>query len=861
MEYPAFFQTVTEHPGAYPYQTALSAGPWPTLLDIPTGLGKTAAIVVAWMWRRLHDEPDTGRRLIYCLPMRVLVDQVFGEAERWCQRASEAFSSRGKTAPTVHLLMGGNVDLSWDKRPESDVILVGTQDMLLSRALCRGYAMSRYRWPMHFALLNNDCMWVFDETQVMGVGVETSAQLDGLRRALGTHGPRHSLWMSATLGQAQLDTIDHARPKGGWPCHQLAAADHAQESVKRRTQAQKAIAKLPGASLSRDHKKTYDKDLAAQVVEAHQRRGGLTLVVLNRVDRAQALYHQLVRTGLSDDQVTLIHSRFRRSDRAHHEAALDRNRTDDRVVVATQVVEAGVDISARTLFSELCPWPALVQRIGRCNRYGEQEDAKVWWIDITSTGKDDFPLPYQAEELERARQLLGRLSERGGDAGPDALRAIDYQPPDIVRPVLRRYDLLDLFDTTPDLCGNDVDIGRYIRDDQDLDCRVFWRDLGGEKPRADLAPARPEELCAVSLRAIRDFVSKLASKRKAAAPTKSDALKPWVWDGLDGAWQPLDGHPHPGLVILLDPAAGGYDPALGWTGEVAPKQPLALAPPTSASDDDRSSESLSGDPDTATGVWVPLTEHLGHVEAEAGALSDDLALDTWREVAAVAGRWHDVGKAHDAFQSALLDPVKDNPQAQPTTDDLWAKSAHKKRPAKPQRPQFRHELASALAWLTWAEANATAAPQGDQSATDAADLPSSSVAADLPEPPLSAQHRVGLIAYLVAAHHGKVRLSLRPVPNELAPPGRLYARGVWHGDELPAVPMPDGTTLPVLQLDLSCLEAGPGSWLERTLALRDHPALGPFRLALLETIVRVADWRASSKEQSHGYDQDQEPTE
>src|SRR5437762_12957048 len=29
--------------------------------------------------------------------------------------------------------------------------------------------MSRYRWPMHFGSLNNDCLWVMDETQLMGV--------------------------------------------------------------------------------------------------------------------------------------------------------------------------------------------------------------------------------------------------------------------------------------------------------------------------------------------------------------------------------------------------------------------------------------------------------------------------------------------------------------------------------------------------------------------------------------------------------------------------------------------------------------------------------------------------------------------
>src|SRR5207237_3567239 len=40
---------------------------------------------------------------------------------------------------------------------------------LWDAAINRGYGMSRYRWPMHFGSLNNDCLWVMDETQLMGV--------------------------------------------------------------------------------------------------------------------------------------------------------------------------------------------------------------------------------------------------------------------------------------------------------------------------------------------------------------------------------------------------------------------------------------------------------------------------------------------------------------------------------------------------------------------------------------------------------------------------------------------------------------------------------------------------------------------
>lgn len=41
--------------------------------------------------------------------------------------------------------------------------------------------------------------------------------------------------------------------------------------------------------------------------------------------------------------------------------------------------------------------------------------------------------------------------------------------------------------------------------------------------------------------------------------------------------------------------------------------------------------------------------------------------------------------------------------------------------------------------------------------------------------------------------------------------------------------------------------AGPGSWTEQAQVLRDREDLGPFRLAYLETLVRVADWRSSAR--------------
>src|SRR5258705_155961 len=187
-----FFRTATGGREPYPYQERFAeADQLPHLLRAPTGAGKTATAVLGWLWRLVSKKSDTPRRLVYCLPMRVLVEQSFREAKKWIEHL--------KLDIAVHLLMGGVEAEEWYLEPEKPAVLIGTQDMLLSRALNRGFAATRFHWPIDFGLLNNDCLWVFDEPQLMANGVSTSAQLAGLRQALDTFGQCPSVWMSATL--------------------------------------------------------------------------------------------------------------------------------------------------------------------------------------------------------------------------------------------------------------------------------------------------------------------------------------------------------------------------------------------------------------------------------------------------------------------------------------------------------------------------------------------------------------------------------------------------------------------------------------------------------------------------------------
>jgi CRISPR-associated endonuclease/helicase Cas3 len=261
----------------------------------------------------------------------------------------------------VHVLMGGAIAKDWDDAPEREVIIIGTQDQLLSRALNRGYAMSRFRWPIHFGWLNNDCVWVMDEVQLMGSGLSTSAQLHALRERFGTFGPCHTMWMSATLARGLLDTVD-LRP--------IALRHQGLGAADRKALSTRLKAKKPLERLDTDPKKPAAT--AKQLLALHK-AGTLTLVVVNRVARARELA-QALRKSAVEVEVELIHSRFRPYERgAAQRKALEPGWSG--ILVATQAIEAGVDIDARILVSDLASWPSLVQRFGRCNRAGARKDA------------------------------------------------------------------------------------------------------------------------------------------------------------------------------------------------------------------------------------------------------------------------------------------------------------------------------------------------------------------------------------------------------------------------------------------------------------------------------------------------------
>ncbi len=884
-DFEKWFKTLCEHPSPRDWQVDLASGDRPTsqLIRIPTGLGKTEGVLATWSFHRLmRGDKGWPRRLVWCLPMRVLVEQTFQSALEIASKINRELA--GPEQVSVHQAMGGEEIGDWFLFPERPAIIIGTQDMLLSRALNRGYGSSRARWPIEYGLLNHDVLWVMDEVQLMDVGLATSAQLQAYREqdSKKCGKPTYTWWMSATLQPDWLSSVDTRANLTEWrvdPCVVPAAKRTGGLFDIKKNLKLEAI----GAKES--------KKFAELVLDDHQtlvagEHGRITLVVCNTVKRACETYDQ-IRAINKTQSVELVHSRFRPQERDEwrkrflSKVACTPNA--DRIIVATQVVEAGVDISAGCLVTELAPWPSLVQRFGRCARYGG-----VGHVVVVDRGHDaKTSPPYTEEQLSAALESLQKISDVGiaeletyeeSLSNLERERLFPYAP----QHLLLRREFDELFDTTPDLTGADIDISRFIRSGDERDLQVFWLDLEKDQRPTEKRQPQRQELCSVKFTDARNWLcgeeTKSSRKPNLTARMQNRA---WVWDWIDGSWVTAKrADLLPGRIVCVTSDRGGYSLSRGFdpesstpVPEVKPVKIDEAVKEANASDGQQDNERMSFN------GWKTIAFHCHEVEQLVLEIAGKLELgDEYQRILALAAKWHDIGKAHPAFQSMLRE--RENPSR--FSAILLAKSGGNSgvraryfadANRRDERVGFRHELASALAlfsvlrtyqsdhpalfgqWHGWQNQilnsdEITASSESKLSTSTIATCPS--IVRSLLD---CSPEDFDLLLYLVASHHGKVRAALYASPsdqeyNDRLEDGRgLPIRGVREGDRLPPTAWEtDGESIAELVLTLEPaamgLSAKTGrSWRERTSdVIQQH---GPTQLAYLESVLRAADVRAS----------------
>ena len=396
--YRTFFRKATKYE-AHEYQVKVAQHLMEgrsVVLRAPTGAGKTWSVLVPFFY------PDWQRRparLIYALPLRTLAQGIYRDARETAQQlglpieAQLNVRGREEVSPYVTLQTGEQPDDCFFDRGR---IIVTTYDQLLSGLLDQPYGLSARLHNINAAAVAG-ALVVFDEFHLM------EPQRAFLTAAAELHlfnGLCQSVWMTATATRPLVELVGDAT--GAVP------VPESEVEWKGLLDSLPSVTQVTRSLVSEKEHLSADA-----VLRCHQRR---SIVLLNTVARSQEMFtalHQSLQARNPSIEVMLLHSRFFKEDRRRKEEQLrslfGRNSSRQAILVATQVVEAGLDISCEQLHTELCPMNALVQRSGRCARFeGETGTIHVYPLPTVERAWLPYGDAYEEETtLTRTRDLLG----------------------------------------------------------------------------------------------------------------------------------------------------------------------------------------------------------------------------------------------------------------------------------------------------------------------------------------------------------------------------------------------------------------------------------------------------------------------
>lgn len=451
----------------FPWQSDLvseviGSGRWPAVIDVPTGLGKTALIDVAVFVAAATGCGATGpgrRRVFFTIDRRIVVDEAFKHAKeladamaanrgsdsligRVVRRLDSLHAAADDREPLAVRRMRGGLTWSWRwlDRPDRPAVVVGTVDQLGSRVFFGGYGIGPRLRPIDAALTGVDSLLIVDEAHLARPFVETLQRAASMAMVgdLPLAAPV-IMMMSATPGAAG----DSRRtfPVRLRDAEFSAVADQRLRAGKRLFGVRVPRKVDPVAVLA-----GYARDLFDPAGET-----AAVGIVCNTVQRARDVASRLRADADLAPHVHLLTGRIRPHDRDqlvakmgdHVRAGRDRARAAPIILVATQTIEVGANLDLDALVTESAPIDALVQRLGRLNRFGLP-------VTVTRTCvvvHHELPQRLYGEARERTWAFLvkrlGAEPAATAKGRPRLTGGIDASPV-AMREVLARADLSSL---------------------------------------------------------------------------------------------------------------------------------------------------------------------------------------------------------------------------------------------------------------------------------------------------------------------------------------------------------------------------------------------------------------------------------
>jgi CRISPR-associated endonuclease/helicase Cas3 len=601
---------------------------WPAAVDVPTGLGKTAALDVAVVaLARQADRPPAARtaptRTFIVVDRRLLVDQAFERARRIAaalempedeavRRVAEGLLRIGGGGRPLEVVrMRGGVTWSWRwlASPCQPAVIAGTVDQFGSRLLFRGYGVGERLRPIDAALCGRDALLLLDEAHLSPALAENLDRAHQLEAAvehsiLAERTPRPVL-LSATLRVREVDDA-----------HVLRVNPEAEraEAARRRFAASRRLRLCEiegGGRAGRERLVRALAGLAAQALTGLGGGGPRVAVVANTVATARGTFEEL-RASLGDRaDVELLIGRCRGFEREQLGlaerirgafAAADPRPDRDRpaILVATQTIEVGADLDVDALVTEAAPLDVLLQRLGRLNRLGLRERAEAVCVFAPGVHEDDavygdriartWRWMRQRVDTEPVALDPRRPSAEGApflEVGLGALRTL-IGPADLEECAAERVDVpilvapyLDAWARTSPAPDPDQPVGPFLHglDRGAPEVSICWRaalpSAAAWESELEALPIRDEERVDVPLWTARRFLrgigpGPLADLEAVAEPGEGEPEGPHLAafvQHVDGSVERLadPAAVRPGDTLIVDPGAGGHD-AWGWTG-------------------------------------------------------------------------------------------------------------------------------------------------------------------------------------------------------------------------------------------------------------------------------------------------------
>lgn len=330
------------------------------LLRAPTGSGKTETAIAPFLFARAMDIQDFPNKLIYIVPLRTLATSLRDRAVKLVRKWEK--SHPAKHPLVVTLQTSENPE---DPRFEGDIVFC-TIDQLLSSFLSIPYSVGRGSANVNAGVVFASYL-VFDELHLLDPERSFATTLKLLEQVQGIS---PYLLMTATLTHELARQIQQeVTPRNCKPEEVLSLVNVEGEDLRNIEGGRQRLFSCREEPLS--------AEVILQDIQMFARKR--VIVICNTVAKSQGLFQELREIAPKNIKIILLHSRFLPEDRKNKEAELQRefaeNWVDDGtcyVLISTQVVEAGINITSQVMHTQLCPMNALLQRAGRCARFRDE---------------------------------------------------------------------------------------------------------------------------------------------------------------------------------------------------------------------------------------------------------------------------------------------------------------------------------------------------------------------------------------------------------------------------------------------------------------------------------------------------------